>query len=244
MLRDSKHPPPILGGGNHATTVAVARLGGGSPGGMPGEGTAAGPRWWHAIGAAPAPIRNVWVVYLISLLSLAPDLTGPIDWTWLGHPVAGERFLFVPALAVWSFAIWWGGQRSDEERGACQTALIWAAIALLTAPISFEWGSTGWLWHQLSVGALQFCIALQLWQWSRFARIERPGVLIMLCSATAELLIFIAVQSGGWDAACDAGLGLTCIEGPWVTNAPGALELLGLILWSDHLIRRAGRGRA
>ena len=44
------------------------------------------------------------------------------------------------------------------------------------------------------------------------ASIERPGVLIMLCGATAELLIFVAVQSGGWDAACDAGLGLTCIE--------------------------------
>ena len=234
--------PPKSGGGDHAATVAVARLGGGSPGGMPGAGSAAGPRWWHALGAAPAPIRNVWVVYLASLLSLAPDFIGPLDLTIASHVMAGERFLFVPALAIWSFTIWWGGRRTDEERDVCQTAMACAALALLTAPISFEWGSGGWLSHQLPVGALQLCIALQLWQWSRFAGIERPGVLIMLCGATLELLIFIAVQSGGWDAACDAGLGLTCIEGPFVTNAPAALELLGLILWSDHLIRRAGRG--
>ena len=236
--------PPRSGEGDHAATVALARVGGGSSGGMPGGGAEASPRWWHALGAAPAPIRNVWVVYLVSLLSLAPDFTGPLDWTWLGHPVAGERFLFVPALAVWSFAIWWGGWRSDEDRGICRMAMSLAGLALLTAPISFERSSSGWFWHQFAVGMLQFYIVVQLCLWFLRARIERPGVLIMLCSATAELLIFIAVQSGGWDAACDAGLGLTCIEGPWVTNAPGALELLGLILWSDHLIRRAGRGRA
>lgn len=236
--------PLRSGGGGHAATVAVARLGGSVPGGVPGAGSAAGPRWWHALGAAPAPIRNVWVVFLVSLLSLAPDFTGPLDLTIAGHVMAGERFLFVPALAAWSFAIWWGGRRTDEERDACQAAMACAVLALFTAPISFEPGSAGWLSHQLPVGVLQLCIALQLWQWSRFARMEGLGVLIMLCGATLELLIFIAVQSGGWDVACDAGLGLTCIEGPFVTDSPAALELLGLILWSSWLLRRLDRGRS
>jgi hypothetical protein len=220
----------------------VARLGGGVPGGVPGAGSAAGPRWWHALGAAPAPIRNVWVVYLVSLLSLAPDFTGSIDLTIAGHVMAGERFLFVSALAAWSFAIWWAGRWSNDERRVCLYTLTLCVIALLAAPISFEWGSAGWLSHQVAVGMAQLYIAIQLVWWAAAARIERPGVLIMLCGATLELLIFIAVQSGGWDAACDAGLGLTCVEGPWVTNAPGALELLGLILWTDHLIRRGERG--
>ena len=238
MLSEWRHPPPKqLWGGRHAATLALARVGGGNASGVPRPGPAASARWRH-------PVAAVWLVFAVSLLSLAPDFTGPLDLTIAGHVMAGERFLFVPALAAWSFAIWWGGRRTDEERDACQFAMIWAAIALLAAPISFEWGSAGWLWHQVAVGVLQIIIAVQLWQWSRFAGIERLAVLIMLCGATAELVIFVAVQSGGWNAACDAGLGLTCMEGPFVANAPGALELLGLILWSSWLLRRLDRGGA
>jgi len=220
----------------------VDRLGGGSPGGVPGSGGATGPGCWHALRAAPAPIRTVWVVYLASLLSLAPDFTGPFDLTIAGHVMAGERFLFVPALAAWSFAIWWGGRRTESETGQFALAMAFVVAALLFAPGSFERGNPWWLMHQGTVGAAQLFIAAQLFAWSVAARIERPGAIIMACGATLELLIFVAVQSGGWDAACDAGLGLTCIEGPWVTNAPGALELLGLILWTDHLIRRGESG--
>lgn len=211
---------------------------------MPGTGPATSQGRWHALKAAPVPIRNVWVVYLASLLSFAPDFTGPLDLTIAGHVMAGERFLFVPALALWSFAVWWGGRRSDEERGTCQYGMIWAFLALVTAPLSFEWGTAGWLWHQVSVGILQLLIVAQLWQWSRFAGIERGGAIILTCGATVELLIFIAVQSGGWDAACDAGLGLTCMEGPFVADAPAALELLGLIMWTSWLLRQADRGGA
>lgn len=234
---DWLHPPHNLGGGSHAATLALARIGGGIPDGVSSPGAAAGEGWRH-------PVIAVWLVFVVSLLSLTPDFTGPLDLTIAEHVMAGERFLFVPALVAWSLAAWWGGRRSDEERGACQYGMIWAFLALVTAPLSFEWGSSGWLWHQVSVGMLQLLIVAQLWQWSRFAGIERIGAIILTCGATAELLIFIAVQSGGWDAACAAGLGLTCLEGPFATNAPAALELLGLIIWTSWLLRQADRGGA
>ena len=243
MLWRSPHFGPLreIEGGDDAQTVAMARLGGGDSGGVP-AGATTSERRGHALGLVPRHIIGVWAVWFVSLLSLAPDFTGPLDWTVAGHTMAGERFLFVPALSVWSLTIWWAGRRTDRERDCSWHALFWAAWALAWAPGSFVWGDGSWLLHQFGVLMLQAWIVGQCVAWAAAARIERGGVRILAAGAALELLIFAAVQSGGWDAACDAGLGLTCLEGPWVTAAPAELELLGLVLWTGWLTRKLSRG--
>lgn len=237
-----KHPSPNHRGGCHAqaAAVALARIGGGNSGGLSGSGAG----WRDALRSTPGPIRNVWLLLFVPFLTLAPQWTGPLDWTWLGHPVAGERFLYVPGFAVWSFCIWWAGRRTEPERNFCQTALGACVLALLTAWISFERGSDGWLAYQGPIGLAQLCIALQLAAWARAAGIERPGTIILACCATAEFLIFLAVQVTGWDPACVVGLGLTCIQGPFVTLATTMAGIIGLSLWCSWLGWKIGGGGA
>ena len=217
--------------------LRVAR---GGFGGLSGNGFG----WWHALKATPGPIRNVWLLLFAPILTLAPQWTGELNWTWFGHGVAGERFFYVPGFAIWSFCVWMAGRRTDPERDFCQSALMLCVFALLTAWISFEPWSGGWLAYQASIGLAQLCIALQLAAWAAAARVERPGVIILTCCATAEFLIFAVVQYTGWDRSCVIGLGLTCLKGPFVTLASTMAGILGLSLWTSWLIRKIGGGGA
>lgn len=197
--------------------------------------------WWRdAPRRTPGPIRNVWLLLFVPFLTLAPQWTGALDWTWFGHPVAGERYLYVPGFAIWSFCVWWAGRRTDDERFLCQLALTWCLFAALTAWISFDRGSGGWLLYQASIGIAQLLIALQLAAWARAAGVERPGAIILTCCATVELAIFVAVQATGWDASCVVGLGLTCLWGPFVTLMSSMVGIIAMSLWCSWLASRGG----
>ena len=223
--------PSRLGGGDHAkASLARIRAIGGSTGGLPSHGT----RWWHALGT---PVGAVWLLLFVPFLTLAPQWTGALDWTWLGHPVAGERFLYVPGFIVWSFAVWWLGRRTEAERRWCLIALACGALSLLAAPLSFERGSWGWAAYQAPLGVMQIAITTQLWLWAIFARIERPGVIILACCATAEFLIFVAVQIIGWDKGCVIGLGLTCLRGPFATLMSTMAGIVAMSFWCSWLAR-------
>lgn len=232
-----KHPPDKSGGGRDAQpTLALARIGGGNFDGVSSGGSG----WRDALSRTPEPIRNVWLLLFLPFLTLAPQWTGPLDWAWFGHPVAGERYLYIPGFAAWSFCIWWLGRRSEPERGLCQFALFWCAFAAATAWMSFERGSGGWLLYQISIGLAQLLIAAQLWAWSVAARVERPGAIILSCCATAEFFIFVAVQVTGWNAACVVGLGLTCLWGPFVTLMSTMVGIIAMSLWCSWLVQRGG----
>lgn len=200
---------------------------------MPGRGIG----WWDAL---RTPVGAVWLLLFVPFLTLAPQWTGSFDLVVAGHIMAGERFLYVPGFIVWSFCIWWAGRRSEPERRWCLVALVCGALSLLVAPISFERGSWGWAAYQAPLGVMQIAIATQLWLWASFARVERPGVIILACCATVEFLIFAAVQVVGWDRGCVIGLGLTCLRGPFVTLMSTMVGVIAMSLWCSWLGRRGG----
>lgn len=238
MIWHSPHFGPLreIEGGDDAQTVLAARLGGNDPDGVQ-EKSERRP-WGHAL----ATVWGVWAVWFVSWLAFAPDLTGSFDWVVAGHVMAGERFISVPALMAWSFAIWLFGRRSEEERDLCLMAQAWGLFALAMAPWSFEWGTGWWFLHQLGCGLLRASLIWQHAAWARHAGIERGGVKVLACGAALELLMFVTVAASGWDAGCIYGIGMTCLEGPWVTPIAAELELLGLVLWTAWLTRKLSRG--
>jgi len=220
--------------------LAWARTARGNSGGLSGRGA----RWWDALRGIPRPVIRVALLYFAPFLTLGPDLTGPLDWSIAGHAIAGERFLYVPGFALWSLFVWLAGRRTESERNWCQLALISCFFALLFAPLSYAWGSGGWLLYQAPVGIAQLFIALQLFAWSRAAEVEKGGALILAICATIEFLIFVVIQGTGWEKGCVYGLGLTCLEDSFVTLASSAAGAIALVLWLHWLARRTGRGGA
>src|SRR5690606_37890888 len=130
--------------------------GGGDAGGVPGNGAG----WRDALGRAPRHVLKVAALYFAPFLTLGPDISGPLDWTWFGHAIAGERYLYIPGFALWSWLVWLAGRRTDPEQRFFWAATIWCAFAAATAWLSFDRGSAGWLVYQTSLGIVQLFIAL------------------------------------------------------------------------------------
>lgn len=196
--------------------------------------------------SAPARAVAAWCVLMGT--GLVAALTGQLDWTWFGHPVAGERFPFVIGLAISSLAVGFLGRRTYREWQARQATLLAAGLALLAAPISFEHLSLGWAAHQLPVWGAHVGLCAQLLAWAGAARkarsSEQLGVWIMAVGMAIEaLVIFPIAQLVDIDTACGNGMRMTCAAGsPEVAMAlPAAITLALVILWLGPIRDRLGR---
>jgi hypothetical protein len=185
-----------------------------------------------------------WLVLLACGISAA--LTGQLDWTFLGHPVAGERFPFAAGLGISSFALWMLGDRSGSERRACWFTLATAALAFVLAPISFEHLSAGWWTYQTPVWLGHVGLCAQLLAWSAAARKpQKLGLRIMAAGLACEAFVILPVA---WfvdvDAACKAGMAMTCATGSATVALalPAAVTLALVFLWLNP-IETAVRGR-
>ena len=230
-LASRAQPPPNDRGGHDAQTHHRGFGRSGSSGGSGRLGRGDQPL---------APVNRALVAWIILLAAgLAPALTGELTWHVAGRELYGERFVFVGALLVASFALWTLGRRSDLER----VATIWALLAGVLAFVSAGYPRAV---HQPCVWLLHLCMVLQLAAWWWAAGIERRGVLIMAAGMAVEtFLIFPLAQLAASDPACTAGMRLTCVGGsPFVAMAVPALVTLALVWWwLDPLMQRLGGGR-
>jgi hypothetical protein len=189
-----------------------------------------------------APVCIAWLVLLATGLLAA--FTGQIDLTLLGHPIAGERFPFVAGLAASGLAIWGLGARTGCERQTCLATLAAACVAFIAAPIDFTQYSAGWWSYQAFVWLAQIGLCLQLAAWAAAARkAQRLGLWIMCAGMGAEAFGLFPYQIlSHRDAACAAGMVLTCMAGPFVAMALPALITLALMtLWLGPLHGRLER---
>lgn len=231
VLASRAQPPPNDRGGDDAQTHHRGFGRSGSSGGSRRLGRGDQPL---------APVNRALVAWVILLAAgLAPALTGELTWHLGDRELYGERFVFVGALLVASFALWVLGRRSDLERVATLGAIVAWVAAFTTAASAREI-------HQPCVWLLHLALTLQLFVWWWAAGIERRGVLIMAAGMAVEtLLIFPAAQLAASDPACTAGMRLTCVGGsPFVAMAVPALVTLALVWWwLDPLMQRLGGGR-
>jgi len=238
---------PNRGEGANAQTTAM----GGDRGRYPGadrvvQGQGAADR----MGRRNPLIRALVAWLALVVTGLIAAFTGQLDWVWFGHPVAGERFPFVAGLALSAWVIGRLGRGSEPERRARNATLASVTMALLTAPIDFHHLSLGWQAHQIAVFGAHVGLCAQLLAWQAAARkaqgIETRGVAIMAAGMAIEAFgIFPVGQLANVDAACDAGMVLTCVSGsPFVAIALPLLITLALVLlWLRPLERRLHRGR-
>jgi hypothetical protein len=194
------------------------------------------------------PLATPCLAWLALLAAgLVAALTGQIDATLFGHAIAGERFPFAAGLAASGFALWWLGGRSDDERLACLFTLATAGVAFLAAPISFVHGAAGWWLYQIPVWLAHVGLCAQLVAWREVAhKAQRIGLLIMAIGLFCEAFgIFPVAQLIDVDAACTAGMTLTCVSGSAAVAMalPAAVTLALVLLWLNPLTA-ALRGHA
>jgi len=236
---------PTIGGDDHAQTGPVGSdrwQHTGPTRGVSGEAEADRPRRGNPL----APLWRVCGALFAWLGGLVAAFTGQLDWTIAGHAMAGERFVFVLAVAGAAAAFWWLGERTEHERRACRFSLLAALVAFIAAPISFAHLSPGWWAHQVPVWLLHVGLCLQLAAWASVARkAQRRGLWILFAGAACEaFVIFPIAQFKAVDAACTAGMRMTCEYGAFVAVAlPAAAVTLALVLFWLNPIERGLRGR-
>jgi hypothetical protein len=195
------------------------------------------------------PVCLAWAVLLVAGIIAA--LTGQIDITIAGRDVAGERYPFVAGLAISGYAIWKLGAQTEMERAVA----LWlttapAFAASITIPISFEHLSAGWWAYQAPVWLAHVGLCAQLLAWSAAARkAQKLGLYIMAAGLACEAFVILPVA---WfvdtDAACKAGMAMTCATGsPAVAMAlPAAVTVALILLWLNPIetaLRRILRSR-
>ncbi len=177
-----------------------------------------------------------WLALLVSGSSAA--LTGQLDW----YGLYGERAVSAAALGIAGLALWYLGNRSDNERRAYWATLAASllALALFPAGTRLEFAGGIWLVH------LGLC--WQLFAWAMAAhKTQRRGLLIMLGGIAAEAFVVMPVaQFMDMEAVCSTGTRLACLYDGWVAMAlPAAVTLALLLLWLRPIERglRGGAGR-
>jgi hypothetical protein len=183
------------------------------------------------------PVCLAWGVLLVTGVVLA--LTGQIDLTLFGHPIAGERFPFAGGLAVSGFAIWHLGNRTERERAACWFTLAAAGMAFIAAPIDYTQFSAGWLAYQTPTWLAHVGLCAQLLAWSVVARKpQQLGLYIMAFGIGIEAFCLFPLEIlATRPADCTAGMMLTCLTGSATAAMalPAAVTIALIVLWLNPI---------